>query len=532
MDISKNIDGLKSKINLKSINFKFAFFIWLVIIFVLGLYIWSIIPFQKKIIIDRMETEARGIATSISQVTFNAIILEDYSFIVDHCLNVIEDSKSLEYIVITKNDGFSLIHTINTWSIDTLAGDWVPDSRLRKKAYITFSELKNHECFHYSHFFSYSGIDWGWIHIGLSTDPINAAVKHLYKRSLILFIIFSIYGLLISIAFTRSLIHPIHTLNKVTNQYTSGKKDVRVDIHTGDEFENLADSFNYMIDNINKIHNELELRVAERTRELAKSNAQLTNEIDVRKQIESRQQDLLIKLKSANEDLRSFAYIVSHDLKAPLRAIGSLVQWIALDYRSLFDEDGKEQLDLLVNRTERMHRFIEGILQYTKVGRIKEEKQKVDMNQMIDNLADLLEIPKNISIQKKTRLPVVEYEKIYIEQVFQNLVGNAIKYMDKDQGIISINCRKNNGFWKFSITDNGPGIESKYHEKIFQIFQTLKPRDEIESTGIGLTIVKRIIENSGGKIWVKSALGKGSTFAFTIPRKTKDSINKPSIVKT
>jgi len=504
--------------NLRSINFKFAAFVWLIIVSVLGLYIWLIIPFQKNIIMDRMETEAGGIASSIGQVTFNSIILEDYSFIVDHCLKVIGESKSLEYIVITKRDGFSLIHTINTWSIDTLAGEWVPHAGIPQKAEIKYSDLTNKPCFHYVYPFIYSGIQWGWIHVGLSTNPIDVATNNLYRRSLILFVIFSILGLLISIVFTRSLIRPIHTLNKITNQYALGDKDARVDIRTGDEFEKLANSFNYMIDHINKMHNELELRVEDRTRELAKSNAQLINEIDVRKQVETKQKELLTKLEAANEELRSFAYVVSHDLKAPLRGIGSLVHWIAEDYRNLFDEEGKAQLDLLVNRAERMHKFIDGILQYSRIGKIHEEKQQVDINNLLESLEDLLEIPKNINLQIKNKLPDIKYERIYIEQIFQNLIGNAIKYMDKEKGVVTIGCSEANGFFEFSIKDNGPGIEPKYHEKIFQIFQTLIPRDEFESTGIGLTIVKKIIENNGGRIWLDSEPGKGSTFYFTVPR--------------
>jgi len=519
-----NVFRHEIKLNLKSINFKFAALVWLIIVFVLGLYIWTIIPFQKKIIMDRMETEARNMATSIGQVTLNAIILEDYSFIVDHCMKVIGESKSLEYIVITRKDGFSLIHTFNSWYIDTLAGSWVPDSGIRQKASIEFSELKKEQCFHYSHFFSYSGIEWGWIHVGLSIEPITAAMKQLYGRSFVLFALFSVLGLLISIIFTKSVISPIHTLNKITSQYTLGDKNVHANIHTGDELEHLADSFNFMIDKINTMHSELEMRVRERTRELAESNTRLVSEIDIRKQIEEKQKELLTKLETANEELRSFAYIVSHDLKAPLRAIGSLVQWIADDYGNLFDEKGRDQLDLLVSRTRRMHGFIEGILQYTRLGRTNDEKQDVNLNMLVENISDLLEIPNNIQINRKNRLPVIRYEKTSIEQVFQNLIGNAIKYMDKEKGIVSISSRQDKSFWEFTVKDNGPGIDSRYYEKIFQIFQTLTPRDQFESTGIGLTIVKKIIEKNGGKIWVTSELGKGSTFLFTIPRTVNNSM--------
>ena len=464
-----------------------------------------------------METEARGVATSIGQGTFNAIVIEDYSFIVDHCLKVIGESQSLEYIVITRNDGFSLITMHQQWSVDTLSGDWIPALNHPLHAKIQFSELTDKKCLHYAHPFNFSGINWGWIHIGLSTDPINEAMTQLVSRSLVVFVVFSVLGLILSIVFTRSMIHPIHALNRITSQYTLGDKNVKADIQTGDEFEDLANSFNFMIDKINKMHDELEMRVKNRTRQLAETNTQLLNEIDIRKRIEARQKDLLLQLETANEELRSFAYVVSHDLKAPLRAIGSLIHWISQDYRDLFDETGKEQIDLLVNRAERMHGFIEGILQYTRLGRVHEEKQEIDLEEFVENLSDLLDIPKHITLNKKCRLPVIHYEKIYIEQIFQNLIGNAIKYMDKEEGTVSIDCRKIPGLWEFSIADNGPGIDPKYHEKIFQIFQTLAPRDEFESTGIGLTIVKKIIENAGGSIWITSNPGEGSTFYFTIP---------------
>ena len=239
------------------------------------------------------------------------------------------------------------------------------------------------------------------------------------------------------------------------------------------------------------------------------------------KQAEQRQAQLLDQLEKINQELKDFAYIVSHDLKAPLRGISTLVKWISADYADKFDEEGKEQMDLLLSRVDRMHNLIGGVLQYSRVGRIKEEKTQVNLNELIPDIVDTLAPPENITIKIENELPVMECGRTCITQVFQNLISNAIKYMDKPQGHIRISCVEEERCWKFSVVDNGPGIEEKYFEKIFQMFQTLRPRDEFESTGVGLTVVKKIVEIHGGRIWIESKVGEGSTFFFTLPKQEK-----------
>ena len=222
------------------------------------------------------------------------------------------------------------------------------------------------------------------------------------------------------------------------------------------------------------------------------------------------------ELASINQDLKEFAYIVSHDLKAPLRAINSLVDWVSCDYKEKFDDKGRELLDLLMGRVKRMRELIEGILRYSRVGRIKEEKVEIDLNQVVTDIIDMVAPPDNFKVDVTGKFPTVFSEKTRIEQVFQNLLSNAIKYMDKPKGLIKIACEEKENHWEFSVTDNGPGIEEKHFKKIFQIFQTLASRDEIESTGVGLSVVKKIVEMYGGQIWVESEVGKGSTFYFSM----------------
>jgi PAS domain S-box-containing protein len=269
---------------------------------------------------------------------------------------------------------------------------------------------------------------------------------------------------------------------------------------------------------LTKHRKHLQELVKERTAKLSMANQQLQKEIVGHKRSEEKKVQLLKEVESINKELKDFAYIVSHDLKAPLRAISTLANWISTDYADKLDEDGKEQLELLISRAGRMHSLINSILEYSKVGRIREEKTEVNMNEVVVEVIDMIAPPNNIEITIVNKLPSIVCEKTRITEVFQNLLSNAISYMNKPEGIIRIGCTGDDGFWKFSVSDNGPGIEEKYFKKIFQIFQTLSPLDEHENTGIGLTLVKKIITMYGGDIWVESEVDKGSTFFFTLPK--------------
>ena len=262
----------------------------------------------------------------------------------------------------------------------------------------------------------------------------------------------------------------------------------------------------------------MELAISETPLENHRMFTGVIRDITERKEAEQQQARLMQELESANDELKNFAYVVSHDLKAPLRAIGSLADWISADYADRFDEEGKEHMRLLINRVRRMDGLIDGILQYSRVGRLKEESAPVALDQLVREVIDLLSPPKNIAITIEDPLPVVSGERTRLQQVFQNLLSNAIKYMDKPQGEIRIGCRADGGEWKFSVSDNGPGIEERHFERIFHLFQTLAPRDRVESTGVGLALVKKIVEMYGGRVWVESAVGKGSTFFFTLPK--------------
>ena len=249
----------------------------------------------------------------------------------------------------------------------------------------------------------------------------------------------------------------------------------------------------------------------------------LTIDITERKKSEKIQSELFEELENVNDELQNFAYVVSHDLKAPLRAISTLANWISTDYSVKFDEEGQEQMQLLISRVKRMHNLIDGILEYSRVGRVKEEKIPVNLNELLDEIIDIIAPPDNIEITVENKLPTLSFERTRIGQVFQNLLSNATKFMDKPKGTIKIGSINKGDNWEFYVSDNGPGIEEKHFSKIFKIFQTLQPRDEFESTGIGLTLIKKIINMYDGKIWIKSKVGDGTTFYFTLPKITENS---------
>lgn len=239
---------------------------------------------------------------------------------------------------------------------------------------------------------------------------------------------------------------------------------------------------------------------------------------ELNESLELRVQQRTIEIAKVNEELNSFAYAVSHDLKAPLRGITQLSSWLLEDNREQLDESGREMLDLLQRRAKQMYDMIEGILEFSRVGRVKELSVLVDLNKLVNDVADLIAIPDSITFSVETNLPTVRREEALLVHVFQNLIDNAAKHMDKERGEIGVSCIEEAEAWQFCIADNGPGIDKRHQNKIFKMFQTLKPKDDSDSTGIGLALVQKIVNNWGGHLWLESENTKGSKFFFSIPK--------------
>ncbi|ARV05455.1 PAS domain-containing sensor histidine kinase [Polaribacter sp. SA4-10] len=234
------------------------------------------------------------------------------------------------------------------------------------------------------------------------------------------------------------------------------------------------------------------------------------------KKLQLQKENILKELENRNNELSEYAHIVSHDLKSPLRSIDALVSWVKADNEGKIDEATLQNLGLIETTLETMEKLISNVLEYSSAGTNKHEAIDVDLNDTLSNLKKVLFIPKNISVNVLKSLPIIKGDQTKFQQLFQNFISNAIKFCDKEVGVVDIDYIDNKTFYQFSIKDNGIGIEKKYHDKIFKIFHALDKRDD--STGIGLAIVKKIITLYGGDIWLESEPNKGTTFYFTIKK--------------
>ena len=239
-------------------------------------------------------------------------------------------------------------------------------------------------------------------------------------------------------------------------------------------------------------------------------------DITDQKNLEFQKESLLRELESSNKGLQEYAHIVSHDLKSPLRSVSALATWLYDDYKDSLDESGRYNLKMMQEKIEGMDKLISGILKYSTVNYDVLDHTEVDVNEVIQEIKEIIYIPENVAIKTKKKLPLIKADKTKIHQLFQNFLSNAVVNIDKKKGLVEVDCKEHSKYWEFSIKDNGVGIPKEYHEKIFQIFQSIGNNER--STGIGLSIVKKIIDRYNGKVWLESEIGEGTTFFYTLKK--------------
>lgn len=305
-------------------------------------------------------------------------------------------------------------------------------------------------------------------------------------RGSVVGITFFFLSVLLAYQFQKFLTHPIKELGSTMQRITLNKNFTeRAEKSSIREFQLLEDSFNSMLEQIEKKDQELA--------------------------------DKINQLERANKELDQFVYVASHDLKAPLRAVENLARLVERATQELLPPDKHEYLELMQSRVKRMEALLDDLLSYSRVGRVATPVVTVDCNQLLRDIVALFDPPVSFTISIQNNLPVLRAQRAPLEQVFRNLIGNALKHHGRPEGKIVITGIDEGEYIRFAVSDDGPGIPAEYHEKVFQMFQTLKPRDEVEGSGMGLALVKKVVEDQGGQVTLQSEVGKGSCFTFTWP---------------
>ena len=297
-----------------------------------------------------------------------------------------------------------------------------------------------------------------------------------------------------------------------SDELFSANRKLRIEAHSQKEILDRLKSVIATLDiknSANKDQSNEELNVSDLATYIEKQSREIAK-------INKEQEELLLNLEKKNQVLSDYAHMVSHDLKSPLRSINSLVTWLKQDYAGKIDEDAIKQLNMILKSVEKMDALISGILNYSTIDQEVVAAYEVDTDHLVNEIIQIIYKPEHIKIEISEKLPVINGDKFRLQQLFQNLIQNAVKSIDKPEGIITINVEENGKFWKYSVKDNGKGIDKEHFNKIFQIFEKID--NDFTSTGIGLSIVKKIIDFYGGKIWLESELSKGTIFYFTLPK--------------
>lgn len=224
------------------------------------------------------------------------------------------------------------------------------------------------------------------------------------------------------------------------------------------------------------------------------------------------------KMEQMTKEMDQFVYIVSHDIKAPIRAIDNLITWMEEDLAGNTNQNLTDNFSLLKNRVLRMQKLLDGVTEYSRVGRINESREQVSINHLVQYIIETLNPSSEFKINVQTQLPVIFTEKTKLLKVFTHLINNAIIHHHEKEGVVDISFTEEATAYKFTVTDNGPGIKPQHHEKVFEIFHTLQSKDKHDTAGVGLSIVKKVVEAAGQKVWFDPNVSYGTAVHFTWPK--------------
>ena len=501
---------------------------WFLVVFTAVVFLLTTIPFQRKQLLEEMRQRAQVAFTSSAQVAVESIVLEDYSSIVEHCVNMVSQNPSLKYVVLTRQDGFSLVHTPALWRQDQLDGLWRPHSGEEDLSgkFVTH-DFSDGKAYHLSYPLSYSGIEWGWVHLGLAPEKFYKDLRALYIQTFVTALLAVVGGLIVSFVYARRLSIPIQRLDRFARKLADGNLSQRIDIQTGDEVQSLADSFNHMVGELNRSNRKL-IKTARQAGMAEIAMDVLHNVGNVLNSVGITTQDLIGKVRQSK--MASLQPLV--DLME--NQGDNLSDFIAHDPRG---RKLPAYLSELCTRLNEEHRTMTAglndlerhILHIQDIVRLQQSFSRTigltERADIVDVIDDAIALNRDaitrhgIRIKKDLApLPKVVLDRHKLLQILTNLISNAKQAFNNGNVIhkqihIRMYCPQPKTF-RIEVSDNGMGIAQENLTRIFQHGFTTRQ----DGHGFGLHSSAIAAFEMEGTLQAESpGIDRGATFAIELP---------------
>ncbi|MEO8360894.1 MAG: ATP-binding protein [Vicinamibacteria bacterium] len=462
----------------------------LLVVATLAAYLAQALPLQRKINMDHLSADAQSVAVSIAQVTATAIIDEDYSFAIDHCNKVVQQNPLLRYVVITRQDGYSLIHTKSGWRQDELAGVWTRVSN--PSGAVASTGIVDEPVFHYTYPFEYSGIDWGYIHIGFSLERFNSDMRTMYWRTGLMTLVCLAAGFLAAFVFARQITTPIQALDEVTQRVAAGDLAAVAEVDTGDELARLAASFNRMTESLRRTEADLKA---------AKDEAE-----------------------AATRSKSQFLANMSHELRTPFNGVLGMTELLLA---TELTETQRRYAETSYVSGQRLLALLNDILDFSKIeaGKLSLQRRAFSPTAAVGEVVALLRAraaSRGLDLRfspNPSIPPWVWGDQLRFSQILVNLVSNALKFTESGGVFVALEHGTTPESIRTTVRDTGIGIAPEARAIIFDAFSQadVSAQRRFQGTGLGLAISKQLVDLMDGTIGVTSEPGAGSTFWFEIP---------------